>query len=565
MLPFGGPMDHGLVGQRIDHRYKLVREIGAGGMATVLEAIDANLDKRVAVKILNPCYRSDPILVARFQREARAMARVRHPNLVDVTHHGLTDDGIPFLVMEFLDGWDLLGELERVGGPLPWERALGIALQACGALSAAHGAGIIHRDIKPSNCFLAGIRGEGPMLVKLLDLGIAKLLDDDDSDGAELTVLSGGIPGTLHYMAPEQIRGESVDARTDVYSLGVVLYRMLVGKLPFVDSKGATYEIMRMHCEDPPPPLRTAAPDADIPASVEPVVLRALAKDPAERWQSAADFAAALVAARHEGAVTTTSPPLRRAPPRRAAPMLALGLGVVGVVAFGLLLSLQDESPAPAPPGSSAPLTDDAERTGAPRTEAQATTTDPPQALRTASQHAEERGPSGQLADTQPGDQASSTRSEDSTEVADASLICGHAPGEHDDARDEELPAIEAAAPAAPEVEASEPPPTAARKPRPRRRKAAPPKPSPDELALTGELALYGHKFKRCSDLIADEESRTVRFGLTLQPRSGNVLKVSSDPKGPPKVNACVASILRTMHFHKAPDGGEFEHLSLSL
>ncbi|MCA9662198.1 MAG: serine/threonine protein kinase, partial [Myxococcales bacterium] len=209
-------MDLDLASRRIDHRYELVRVIGAGGMATVLEAVDTNLDKRVAVKILNRQHWHDPILVARFQREARAMAKVRHPNLIDVTHHGLTDEGMPFLVMEYLEGWDLLVELRRLGAPMPWERTVELALQMCAGLSAAHSAGIVHRDIKPSNCFLAR-SGDGVLRVKLLDLGIAKLLDADQDPDQELTKLAGGIPGTLHYMAPEQIRGEAVDPRTDLY------------------------------------------------------------------------------------------------------------------------------------------------------------------------------------------------------------------------------------------------------------------------------------------------------------------------------------------------------------
>ncbi|MCB9705509.1 MAG: serine/threonine protein kinase [Myxococcales bacterium] len=329
-------MNFDLTNQRIEHRYQVMRVIGAGGMATIFEALDQNLGKRVAVKVLNPPFWGDPIQVARFQREARAIARIRHPNLVDVTHHGITDEGMPFLVMELLEGWDLLIELRRLGGAMPWRRALTLAIQACGALGAAHDAGVVHRDIKPSNCFLVRA-GEGGERVKLLDLGIARVIAaKDEEDEVPLTQAAGGVPGTLHYMSPEQIRGEPVDPRSDIYSLGVVLYRMLTGVLPFVAGNDAAYELMRMHCEDPPRPPSEIAPAAGIPPALEEAVLKALAKEPGDRFASARAFAEALRAVEAESSAALVAP--LGAAPAAAAGRRRLGLWVGGsALAAGLV------------------------------------------------------------------------------------------------------------------------------------------------------------------------------------------------------------------------------------
>ena len=167
---------HDLSNLLINNRYLLLRKIGAGGMATVYEGVDRELDKRVAVKVLNPEWRSDPDQVGRFRQEARTAARVRHPHLVDATDRGVTSDGIPFLVMELLEGKSLQEELANRRQPMPWRRVVGIIVQVCSALEAAHQRGLVHRDIKPANCLLVTRAGQVGDFVKVVDLGIAKVI-----------------------------------------------------------------------------------------------------------------------------------------------------------------------------------------------------------------------------------------------------------------------------------------------------------------------------------------------------------------------------------------------------
>lgn len=273
----------------IDERYALVRLIGAGGVAGVYEAIDRRLDKRVAVKVLSPTYWGDALQLQRFASEARHIARVRDEHLVDVTDSGVSKDGIPFLVMELLEGRDLYELLRELDAPMPWRRAASIAAQVCDALAAAHARGLVHRDVKPSNIYLLDRHGDDH--VKLLDLGIAKALNAQDLD-APITNPIYGVPGTAQYMAPEQARAQSVDPRTDLYSLGVVLYRMVTGALPFNAPADDLYSLLRMHCEEPPLPPSTRL--TGLPAEIDAIILRCLEKEPDARWGSAHELARAL-------------------------------------------------------------------------------------------------------------------------------------------------------------------------------------------------------------------------------------------------------------------------------
>ena len=275
----------------LDDRYALGARIGAGGVASVYEAVDRRLGKRVAVKVLSPAFWGDEVQLRRFSQEARSIARVRGEHLVDVTDFGVSGEGIPYLVMELLEGRDLHDALREQGGAMPWPRAIGLAAQVCEALAAAHAAGLVHRDVKPSNIFLVERRGRE--VVKLLDLGIAKATHEDDG-AAPLTNPALGVPGTVQYMAPEQARGEPVTPATDLYALGVVLFRTLTGRLPFVAPDDAVYTLLRMHCEDPPPLPSSLAPG--LPPAVDAVVLRCLAKEPGSRWPSAEALAAVLAA-----------------------------------------------------------------------------------------------------------------------------------------------------------------------------------------------------------------------------------------------------------------------------
>lgn len=272
----------------LDDRYAIGRRIGAGGAASVYEAIDRRLGKRVAVKVLSPAYWGDEVQLRRFAQEARNVARVHDEHLVDVTDFGVSREGIPYLVMELLDGRDLHEVLGALGGAIPWPRALAIAAQVCEGLAAAHAAGLVHRDIKPSNVFLIERRGQE--FVKLLDLGIAKAVHDESGD-PPLTNPAQGVPGTVQYMAPEQARGLTVSPATDLYALGVVLFRAITGRLPFVAPNDAVYSLLRMHCEDPPPLPSSLV--AGLPAEVDALILRCLAKEPGDRWPSAATLGAA--------------------------------------------------------------------------------------------------------------------------------------------------------------------------------------------------------------------------------------------------------------------------------
>lgn len=275
-------------GTKLRLRYQLVRRIGYGGMATVYEAIDLQIDKRVAVKVLNPQFSHIEDYIARFRQEALSAARIRHPQLVDVTDFG-SDDGLVYFVMELLEGESLGERIHRQPGPIAWQEVVAIVSQVCEALECAHQHGIIHRDVKPGNVFLVAQPGRtGLATVKLLDLGVAKVLRDalDLRDAAAPeTRLSQGTPGTPEYMAPEQATGQPIDHRIDVYALGVMMYRMLTGHLPFFSPK-SSFEVLRMHVDLKPVSLRQLCPEAQIPGPIEAIVLKALAKRPEDRFDS---------------------------------------------------------------------------------------------------------------------------------------------------------------------------------------------------------------------------------------------------------------------------------------
>ena len=215
------------IGAIVD-KYTIVRLLGKGGMGAVYEARHAKLSRRFAIKFLLPELAAKREILRRFENEAKAAGGLEHANLVAVTDFGSTDDGAPYIVMEFLQGEDCSRLLGRTG-PLSVQRAADIVVQACRGLTLAHNAGIVHRDLKPENLFLADA-GDGRDLVKVLDFGIAKLRSADGS----LVTNTGTTFGTAHYMSPEQARGASdVDQRTDVWSLGVVLYELLSAHTPF--------------------------------------------------------------------------------------------------------------------------------------------------------------------------------------------------------------------------------------------------------------------------------------------------------------------------------------------
>ncbi len=272
-------------------RYRILRRIGRGGMGEVFLAEHAAIGKHVAVKILSEDFARKPRIVQRFLQEARAASLIRHENVVDITDFGHTPSGLPFLTMEYLDGEDLKAMLRREIR-LPWPRARRILLQVLAALEVAHNNGVIHRDIKPDNCFRL-TRGDNVDFIKVLDFGIAKVLGDEIDQALTQT---GVVMGSAEYMSPEQAKSEPIDARTDLYAVGVILYQMLTGRVPF--RANGFMGTLSKHIMEPPPLPRQVAPEAKISRQLEQLVLRALAKDPGQRFQSAREFIVALRALR---------------------------------------------------------------------------------------------------------------------------------------------------------------------------------------------------------------------------------------------------------------------------
>lgn len=277
------------IGKQIGN-YRIESKLGEGGMGMVYKAVHPSLGRSAAIKFLRPEYTRDRDVLGRFFDEARAVNRIRHKNILDVFDLGQTPEGAAYLIAEFLEGEDLEHRLKR-------ERRLSVPQiqhifsQICDALSAAHQKGIVHRDLKPENIFLCSQDGQSDF-VKLVDFGIAKLIQPDGSGPGRTR--TGLVIGTPHYMSPEQASGTGkIDHRTDLYSLGVILYQCLAGSTPF---RAETLTgIMMQHIMEKPLPLRQAAPDADIPPALEAIVMRLLEKDPDLRFPDASSLREALL------------------------------------------------------------------------------------------------------------------------------------------------------------------------------------------------------------------------------------------------------------------------------
>lgn len=260
--------------------YRIVRAIGSGGMGVVYDAEHRALGRRVALKVLSEDALADPVALARLRREALSMGALQHPHVVQVSD--FSEGPPPFLVMEILSGRSLRDRLAK-GGPLPFGDACLIAVQLLAALGAAHRAGIVHRDVKPANVFVVDTPVTD-VFVKLLDFGIAKLL----TEGAPALTHHDAIVGSAPYMAPEQIRGLEIDAKTDLFALGVTLYEILSGRKPFVP--GPTESVMVAILRGGP-----IAPLERVPPELEKVVLRALQRSPTARYLTAEEMSAALM------------------------------------------------------------------------------------------------------------------------------------------------------------------------------------------------------------------------------------------------------------------------------
>src|SRR5262245_59967879 len=271
-------------------QFQILAKIGSGGMGSVYKASQPAMNRMVAVKILHPKLANRKDLVSRFRREARAMSHLNHPNTVKVYLYGELDDGSLYIVMEYLEGRNL-NQVVRKEGPLPVERAIPVLMQVCGALQEAHLAGIIHRDLKPENIFLSQNGGINDF-PKVLDFGLAKVTERELRPGSIMLTQEGMVFGTPEFMSPEQAQGHVLDARSDIYSLAVILYEVLTGKLPF-DAR-TPMEYIQLHVTKPPIPLDDRIPGKTFPPGLAAVVQRALEKQAEKRYASAADFAQAL-------------------------------------------------------------------------------------------------------------------------------------------------------------------------------------------------------------------------------------------------------------------------------
>ncbi|HET8895533.1 MAG TPA: serine/threonine-protein kinase [Gaiellaceae bacterium] len=338
-------------------RYTVERKLGRGGMATVYLARDTVLDRPVALKVLAEHLADDDAFRERFLREARLAAKFVHPNVVQV-YDADEDERGPFIVMEYVDGHTLADELKR-RGRLPPAEAVGIGIQVCAALEAAHEAGLVHRDIKPQNILL---RPDGR--VKIADFGIARSLD------ATRHTEIGTVLGTAAYLAPEQARGETVTPAADIYSLGVVLYELLTGRTPF--EADTLPELLLKREQGALVPPRDLAPD--VPIALERVVMRCLALEPQHRPASAAELARALEGGTDEPPTVPMAAVTKvRTPPRRG--LLAVAVVVLVLVAAALAVALSRGSTpkaTPPPPPATHPATT-AATTTTPTTTAPAT------------------------------------------------------------------------------------------------------------------------------------------------------------------------------------------------
>jgi serine/threonine-protein kinase len=324
-----------VVGEVVAGRYELEELVGSGGMSSVFKARDTLLERRVALKVLHPHFTDDEEYVERFRREARAVAQLSHPNIVTIIDRG-EDEGRQFIVFELVEGRTLKEILDEEGR-LPVRRALEIAIQVARGLAFAHEHGLVHRDVKPQNVIL---NGDGR--AKVTDFGIARSLD------VQGVTQSGTVLGTSNYIAPEQASGRPVDGTTDVYSLGVVLFEVLSGEVPF---PGESFVAVAMqHVNEPPPSLLEVRPD--VPARVAHAVERALEKDPAARFPTMDAFAAELQACLAElgpgpdadATLVRQEPVLRASRERVFRPrllpgaLILLGVALLAAVVAALLL-----------------------------------------------------------------------------------------------------------------------------------------------------------------------------------------------------------------------------------
>ncbi|MBN2357898.1 MAG: protein kinase [Deltaproteobacteria bacterium] len=360
-------IEQSLVGVEIDGKFEIRELLGKGGRGAVYLARQRSMDREVAIKVLLPEYAADPTSIARFYQEARAVSRLSHANCITVYDFGQTEQGLLYIVMEYLRG-EPLTRVVKEQAPLPLVRAVHIAIQICDALAEAHEKGIVHRDLKLGNVVLVPQHGN-PDFVKVLDFGLAKVAR---ADGEKALTATGTISGTPYYMSPEQVLGEIIDLRSDLYSLGVMLFEMLTRQRLFkADTDNA---LMLKHVTDPVPRLDQVVPELVFPPAVDRLLARALAKKREQRPASATEFKRELLAlldpetdratmpalsferalARTEPLLPVSRPDLPRvesstspteslpAPGRRRWPLLLLAVAIALGGLLAIALSLRD-------------------------------------------------------------------------------------------------------------------------------------------------------------------------------------------------------------------------------
>jgi eukaryotic-like serine/threonine-protein kinase len=326
------------VGTSIADRFDIVSLIGSGGMGNVYKARQHSMDRFVAIKILHTDRTTKPTGLRRFQQEAKTASNLSHPNIVNVFDFGVLPDNVPYLVMEYVEGQSLYDVLQS--GPLSIDRTIHIFTQACDALAHAHQKGVVHRDIKPSNIMLVKTDTKSDV-VKVLDFGIAKILTPHDESVPSITV-TGEVFGSPHYMSPEQCTGKPFDERSDIYSLGCVIYEAITGRPPV--SGDNVLETIFKHSSDTPQAFSKVRPEVVIPQQLEAIVFKALEKSPENRFQSMAAFKRNLEFATSFPDEKQAPPPAKKTTltdlklPKVKPPMkVLLGLGAVGLVAAALI------------------------------------------------------------------------------------------------------------------------------------------------------------------------------------------------------------------------------------